>query len=152
MKNHYIKLFNYDNWATNRLIVAAESVQNDPKLKDLISHVITARIVWLGRIKTDNSSTTPWNPRELSENILIFNENQANWEVWLNQITETDLRGLIHYKNIKGDPFSGVLKDILTHLINHSTYHRGQIATRLKELGVQVPPTDFIVFTREEKK
>lgn len=152
MKNHYIKLFNYDNWATSRLLAAAESVQNDPKLKDLISHVITANTVWLGRIKTDASSATAWESRDYSDNVSLFRENNSNWQNWLGSVSETDLRGLIHYKNIKGDPFSGVLKDILTHVINHSTYHRGQIATRLKELGVQVPPTDFIVYTREEKK
>ena len=57
------------------------------------------------------------------------------------------------YKNLKGDPFEDRIEDTLFHVVNHSTYHRGQIITMLREAGVaKVVSTDLIHYLRTLKK
>ncbi|UPT65543.1 MAG: hypothetical protein M0D57_13455 [Sphingobacteriales bacterium JAD_PAG50586_3] len=59
-----------------------------------------------------------------------------------------DYSAVLEYKNSRGDAWNSTYEDILTHIANHGTYHRGQIASRLKEIGVQPPTTDYIAYSR----
>jgi len=56
---------------------------------------------------------------------------------------------VIKYRNTAGTPFEGPLWPMLQHVVNHSSYHRGQIATLLRQLGAKPMATDLIVFHRE---
>jgi uncharacterized damage-inducible protein DinB len=64
-------------------------------------------------------------------------------------ITEPELSKVIHYATFAGMSTKSTLLDILHHLMNHGTYHRGQLTTFLRQLGfTKIPSTDFITFTR----
>lgn len=58
---------------------------------------------------------------------------------------------IISYRNLSGQPFSDPLNNLLRHVVNHSTYHRGQVATQMSQLGVKPPSTDLIVYLRQVK-
>ncbi|MEI9934102.1 MAG: DinB family protein [Ferruginibacter sp.] len=74
------------------------------------------------------------------------------WQEWATTVTEEALLQLFSYKTFKGDPFTQPLYEVVFHVFNHSTYHRGQLVTILRQLGVEkIPSTDLIVFYRYNK-
>ncbi|HEU0125158.1 MAG TPA: DinB family protein, partial [Flavobacterium sp.] len=71
-----------------------------------------------------------------------------NYEHTLQILNDYDLKLIINYSNSKGQLFSNSIQDMLFHIINHSTYHRGQIATEFKRQGLEPLVTDYIFFKR----
>jgi uncharacterized damage-inducible protein DinB len=70
--------------------------------------------------------------------------------LWMDLIHKHDPASTnVEYQNFAGQKFSSLLSDIITHVVNHGTYHRGQIARIIRESGVQPPSTDYIVFARQ---
>ncbi len=72
-----------------------------------------------------------------------------HWQDWIAGVTEEKLEEKITYKNMKGDTFTAPYWELLQHLYNHATFHRGQVVTILRQLGVTtIPSTDFVTYTR----
>jgi uncharacterized damage-inducible protein DinB len=67
---------------------------------------------------------------------------------YMRGLTQTHLEGKRDYVTTEGKPYSNVLQDMLLHLINHSTYHRGQVASLLRQVGATPIATDLIVYLR----
>ena len=66
---------------------------------------------------------------------------------------EAFLQEVLVYKNMKGDPYENVVEEILYHLVNHGSYHRGQLVTMLRGAGVtQLVSTDLIAWFREQRQ
>lgn len=147
MKEHYTKLFEYNLWANNEFseVLRANQFQNSKILK-LISHMANAQSIWLSRIKKETSSRGVWDEHTLKEALeLLANSSQD----WLDFIYSGDMdQETISYKNSKGNEFESRLGDILTHVVNHGTHHRGQIAHMLREEDIDPPASDFIFYVR----
>ena len=78
---------------------------------------------------------------------LVIQSKQ--WEEWVDKNTLAGLEHVFAYQNFKGEAFKQPLYEMLLHLFNHQTYHRGQLVTMLRQAGVEaIPPTDFIVWSR----
>jgi uncharacterized damage-inducible protein DinB len=73
-------------------------------------------------------------------------EIEADRHAFLQTLSESALATQISFRYLSGAEAVHVLGDALIHVVNHSTYHRGQVATMLRQLGAAPPPTDFIVF------
>jgi uncharacterized damage-inducible protein DinB len=71
------------------------------------------------------------------------------WKTLLSQTSLERLSGKINYTNSKGEPWSNTVQDILTHVLLHSAYHRGQIASQVRAGGEQPAYTDFIHAVRQ---
>ena len=72
------------------------------------------------------------------------------YEAYVAQLSTNETNRIINYQNIKGIPFHNSIFEIITHLMNHGTYHRGQLVTMLRGAGsTPIPATDLIVFYRE---
>ena len=71
-----------------------------------------------------------------------------DWKNYLENINEEEFSKVVEYKNIKGDSFKNTLSDIIAHVFNHSSYHRGQIAQQVKKSNGKPAITDFIAFAR----
>ena len=71
-------------------------------------------------------------------------------ELWdyVTGLNETDLEGKREYVTTEGKPYSNGLQDMLLHLINHSSYHRGQVASLLRQVGATPLATDLILYLR----
>jgi uncharacterized damage-inducible protein DinB len=65
---------------------------------------------------------------------------------FINSLAEDALTTKITYVNVKGETWTHALWQMLRHLVNHSTYHRGQVATMLRQLGAEPAATDFLLF------
>ncbi len=74
--------------------------------------------------------------------------DKSNYRDSLRIIDQFDLNGVINFKNTKGLVFNDNIRDILFHVINHSNYHRAQIATEFRQNGLDPIVTDYILHKR----
>jgi uncharacterized damage-inducible protein DinB len=145
MKDHYLQLFTYENWAMQKIISILQECQEKEAI-EMFQHILLARELWFNRV-ADQNNPYIFEGKSLRESVESYTRNQAEWIKFLE--TVEDFERIIAYKNLKGDPFSDKLKNILTHVVNHSTYHRGQITSILKG-KVKLESTDFIFFSHEK--
>jgi uncharacterized damage-inducible protein DinB len=151
----------YNHWAHTRItdaILAMDEhlhqqiVQNSfPNLYATVLHMWDAESAWWQRVKGHGSIVVPsksFNPT-MKEAVNGLLSQSAQWKDWLGEQDEASLHKSIPYMNLKGESFSQPLHEILHHVFNHGTYHRGQLVSIMRELGeVDIPQTDFIVWTR----
>lgn len=146
---HFNKLLQYEIWANDKMIDAIRYCKpEDEILNKLVSHILAARVVWLERIQEDAHTKAIWEIQSLEKCIQLNEHINRQYIDFMKSLENKDLYKIVSYKNLKGDDFSTTLSDILVHVFNHSTYHRGQIANRLKALSLNIQPTDYIVFSR----
>lgn len=113
----------------------------------LFSHILNAHHIWLARIQGITPEFGVWD-------IHIVNSfekvNQINYANTLRLLEESqDLLKMVNYQNSKGEAFQNSIQHILLHIVNHSTYHRGQVASLIRENGLTPPSTDFIYYKRD---
>lgn len=146
MKEKLRELFEYTRYFNRKIIEAAGA--NSEVLPErcflLINHTLNAHQIWNGRILNEGTSGV-WeiHPFEDLEEI-----NESNFLNSLKILESSDLSQIIRYRNSKGDLFENKAEDILFHIINHSTYHRGQIALLFRESGVEPLISDYIFHKR----
>jgi len=73
---------------------------------------------------------------------------RAAWHRFMSSLAAGGLERFVDYQNLSGNQFRDVLSDIMTHVINHSTHHRAQIAKTVREAGLAPPLTDYIFYLR----
>ncbi|AHM61485.1 DinB family protein [Flammeovirgaceae bacterium 311] len=151
MKAHFLKLLNYNTWANRRFLSSLqENTVVNNKVFLLLSHLLTAEEVWLCRVKGLAAPVQRlWEIYPNATLPLMLEENSREWIGYLNNCSDSDLEREIVYQNTKGETFSTRLDDIIMHMINHGSHHRGQIASMLQQEKVQVPASDYIVYVRE---
>jgi len=96
------------------------------------------------RILNDNQFEV-WQINADDSLIKINSENFINSSKILD---ERNITEKINYKNSIGNVFENTIQEIFFHFINHSTYHRGQIAMLMKQAGLEPINTDYIFYKR----
>ncbi len=152
MKKHFMDLFKYNEWANYRVLIALEELETiDDTLLSLYSHVLTAQIVWLNRIKDLATSPFPiWEQYKLRELRSMTEESATNWFSYLNEHQYETFEEMIFYTNSRGEKHENTIREIINHVLSHSAYHRGQIAKEIRKAGVKPPDTDYIIYAREK--
>ncbi|MBK5212978.1 MAG: damage-inducible protein DinB [Flavobacteriaceae bacterium] len=147
MKAFFQDTFEYTYHCNQRLI---EELLKNPetyseKIGLLASHTLNAHHVWNHRIFGVAPALSVWQHLEMDNLQLINNENfEHSKEV----LQKNNLNKPINYTNSKGQNFTNTVGEILFHIINHSTYHRGQLISLLKTKGVEPIVTDYIFYKR----
>lgn len=146
MKEKIIDLLEY-NYQMNRKLIQVfmeNPKKTNSKTVSLLNHILNAQQVWNSRILGEIPFGV-WqiNPTEQWEEI-----NQSVYQKSLTIARDIPLENVIHYTNSQGNTFSNSVCDILLHIVNHATYHRGQIATAFRELGIEPLTTDYIFYKR----
>jgi uncharacterized damage-inducible protein DinB len=144
MVNKFAELFQY-NLDCNAAIIDAfqtHAQQLPQKVDVLLCHIISAQQVWNSRI-LELPSFAPWQMHSTNE---LHGINHKNYQDSIRIIQDFDLNKTIAYQNTKGLKFEKRIDDILFHVINHGTYHRGQIAMLFRESGVAPLSTDYIFY------
>jgi uncharacterized damage-inducible protein DinB len=116
-----------------------------PKAIEIYSHIINAHHVWNARILGKKPFFKIWQ----THSVEVFSE--MNEENYLNSkkiIENNELDKIISYQNTKGQAYQNTLKDIMFHIINHSSYHRGQVMLLVRSAGLEPVPTDYILTKR----
>jgi len=153
LKNHLIHLFKYNDWATKETANSVKVVEKkDERLGELLSHLVSAQRIWLNRILGREVYVNPWEKQIVQECISQSTAITAEWINLIESFKEKDFEKRIDYANTKGEKFSNTVKDIVIHVINHSTYHRAQIAQKVKALGEKPATIDYIVYQRQVQK
>jgi uncharacterized damage-inducible protein DinB len=149
MKEHLIRFFSFNNWANTAManFLVANDIQDEEVLR-LASHIAQAQRNWYFRVVGQQNDVPIWTPLAPSSIATQLAENGALWLSYLENLQESDFQTRLAYKSMAGHPFLDNLADVLTHLVNHSTYHRGQVIYLIRQLGLTPPGTDFIVFAR----
>lgn len=150
MKNHFRDLIKFNDWANQRILITLEEAQtDDDNLLTMFSHIISAQIIWLNRIKDLPTSPFPiWEKYKLRELRTMTMESSTNWANYIEEHQFSTFEEMIFYKNSQGKRYENTIREIITHVVNHSTYHRGQLAQSMKALGIQPPRTDFMAYAR----
>jgi uncharacterized damage-inducible protein DinB len=145
----YNRQLAYDQWANHEVLLAIESSGADERSLALLAHILSAERLWLERIKQEPQSSSVW-PKANLENCRAQVEQIGQaWREYLEQLTERDLARPVAYRNSKGEMWTSNFADILTHVILHSAYHRGQIASHMRGQGKTPAYTDFIHAVRQ---
>jgi uncharacterized damage-inducible protein DinB len=76
---------------------------------------------------------------------------EAERDQYLASLSDVDLGRVVEYRALSGQAYADPLAGLIRHVVNHSTYHRGQVATQLRQLGKTPPTTDLIVYLRRVK-
>lgn len=163
MKEVFVQYATYNLWANNLLLSAIETLPEEqqraeikssfPSLFKTVLHLLDAESIWWQRIKLQEkierpSETFNGNFSELSKALLQQNKQ---WQEWVEGLNEHGLQHEFIYFNSQGERFKQPVYQTLLHLFNHGTYHRGQLVTMLRQLGVEkLPSTDFIAWSRKK--
>jgi uncharacterized damage-inducible protein DinB len=145
----YARQFAYDEWANREVVGTMQSTGADERSVALLAHILSAERLWLERIKQQTQSSPVW-PKASLENCAAQIEDMGRrWREYLSGIAEEELGQAISYRNSKRELWTSSVSDILTHIILHSTYHRGQIASHMRVGGKTPAYTDFIHAKRQ---
>jgi uncharacterized damage-inducible protein DinB len=145
----YLRQFAYDEWANHEVLVSMQSAGTDERALALLAHILAAEILWLERIQQTPQSSPVWPKANLENCAAQVEMIGRRWREYLEQTAEIDLNQTVSYKNSKGELWTSTVADILTHVILHSAYHRGQIASHMRANGKTPAYTDYIHAVRE---
>ena len=163
MKELFVQYANYNGWANSLLLTAIESLTEQQQKQEIKSsfpslyatalHMLDAESIWWQRVKLQERVNRPSDEfsgtmKELSAQLIQQNKL---WQDWVSGINEHGLQHEFIYFNSKKERFKQPVYQMLLHLFNHGSYHRGQIVTMLRQLGVEkIPQTDFIMWSRKK--
>lgn len=143
------RLFDYNQWANRETLDGLRSVASAPeRSRKFIAHIAAAEWLWLRRLKTGKQMPV-WPALTLAECESEFHALQAAWREYLAGLTPQDLTREVSYTNSLGEPWKSTVADVLMHVAMHSAYHRGQIASDMRQAGNTPAYTDFIHCVRQ---
>jgi len=147
MTSFFKELFAYSHQCNQQLaeVFIKHPDTTSEKAISLFSHILNAHHIWNNRIDLKQPSFGVW---EVHDSKDLKQIDQSNYEHSLRILDSMDLTETISYTNSKEQSFQNNTRDVLFHIINHSTYHRGQIATDFKNTGLQPLVTDYIFYKR----
>lgn len=150
MKSFLINMFEYNQFANQQIIRCfIEDGFSEEESIRLFSHLINAHHTWLARLQEKNPMFDVWEIHVKNSFFEVDSENHRQTLELLQNTTDLEMN--INYTNSKGKAFRSSFQDILMHIINHSTYHRAQIARMIRLNGLVPPNTDYIFYKREQQ-
>jgi len=148
MKTHYKDLYEYSLKSNQTTIGLLE--KHGPAIPEktikAFSHIINAQHLWNNRIEGSPSSFKVWDIHPIHQ---LREINESLFEQSFRILEEQDFDRIVNYVNSQGESFSNSVKDILFHVVNHSTYHRGQVMLQLRESVQDAISTDYIFYKRK---
>jgi len=153
---------NYTGWASRRLLEAAAALTPEELTRDFgtatksvlgtLVHIMAADRIWLRRVQGE-SPTVIVNPDEYdlavlkSKWVVVLDE----WSKWVSGLDDDTVRSIVRYKTTEGREYAQPIWQIVLHVVNHGTHHRGQVSGFLRALSRTPPPLDLSFFYREKK-
>jgi uncharacterized damage-inducible protein DinB len=149
-RTHFLKQLDFEAWA-NKLIIKSISETNNPdeRVYEIVSHLLIASNNWLNRIVGKSITYQLWETLTLEDSLQLSQLNHEAWKNFIMNQPDTELKQHVFFQ-FMGAPSKISIEDLLTHLINHSSYHRGQIIAKLKGQLEPLPLTTFIAFATEK--
>lgn len=154
-------LFDYNTWANRRSLDAAAALTNEQFLqpmgssfssvRDTLAHIYSAEWIWLERFHGNSPSTflDTSNLTDIASLKNVWQEQDSRLQSYIRGLKPADLECTHEYKTLNYGVYSNPLRQSLQHLANHGTYHRGQVATLIRQHGAKPIPTDLLHYYRE---
>ena len=135
----WTKLFAYDDWANREEVSHLRSFAAPPaKAIKILAHIVGTEWLWLGRLRRESKPAMVWPDLTLDQVSEQIDRLRDEWP------KEFEKKDVVEYVNSKGEKWSSRADDILMHVILHGGYHRGQIATIVRQSGNEPAYTDYI--------
>jgi uncharacterized damage-inducible protein DinB len=156
-------LFAFNRWANARMRAAVKTLDEEEYRRDLKSsfasvrdtwmHIMASEWVWLSRWLGTSPSAMPseWKDYDRQQVIDEWQALEAAQLAYVGKLTDADLDRTIPYINFAGEKYSQPLWHLMRHVVNHSTYHRGQLTTMIRQLGREAVSTDLVKYFREQE-
>lgn len=161
MKTLLVQFAAYNLWANGVLTTAVQALPHPlqvqpvnssfPGLQATLLHMWDAESIWWQRLKLQEQITRPSAQFSGSTAAVVKGllEQSRQWAEWVQGAHKHMLEHQFIYRNSKRETFKQPVYQVLLHLFNHSTYHRGQLVTMLRQLNsTSIPETDYIVWSR----
>lgn len=162
MTHDYLQLLlDYHYWARDRVLVAVSGLSPEDyarplgssfaSVRDTLNHIYLAEWIWYCRWRGQSPTGPPSDQLpDLDTLRQKWIEHEAKVRAFLQATDAAGLTRVIEYKLLSGQAGSSPLWQMVTHVVNHASYHRGQVTTLLRQLGATAPvSTDLITYFRE---
>lgn len=158
------ELFDYNSWANHRLLEAASQLTPEQYHQDLkashggihgtLLHIVAAQKVWLSRWlgAPDTSLLREQDVPALSDLTALWEKVSADTGAFLAGLTDGKLQEPLTMTTTTGKQFTNTFQQMMQHVVNHSSAHRGQVAALMRQLGIKPPATDLIAFYRRQDR
>jgi uncharacterized damage-inducible protein DinB len=147
VREYLLELARFDAWANAELLAAVRSVPEDDRVSKLLAHLTAAKHSWIGRITgedvpADFTLWPSWSREDSGRRLRLLDREL------IALVTRDEPSRVAAYANQRGAEFQTAVADIIVHLANHGSYHRGQLASAVKNAGGIPAVTDFIAWVR----
>ena len=148
---------NHNYWARDRQLQVCASLSAEvflrstggsfPSVRDTLAHMLAVEWLWLERWrgKSPKSLISAGDFPDMEALVERWNAVEREMREYLAGLDEEALARPLTYMNFQGEQWTYPLWQMITHVLNHQSYHRGQVATLLRMMGVQPPHVDFLV-------
>ncbi len=158
----FANLYGYNAWANHRTLESCASLSDAqflqdlgssfPSVRDTLVHLMLVEWIWLER--WNGRPVNAWPPNSDFPNLAAVRARWAEIErdllAYVGALKPDDISSVIHHTTMAGVPQAQPLWQMLQHVVNHATYHRGQLATMLRQLKAKPAGTDLILYYREQ--
>jgi uncharacterized damage-inducible protein DinB len=115
-----------------------------------LSHIYKAEVIWFRRMQGDlypklNDITVPDHAEQWQE---LWNGLHHAWIEWAKSVPEAEWEQIVTHRFSTGGEMQLPRWQVVMHLVNHGSYHRGQLASLLRQGGIKAPATDLVAFYR----
>lgn len=153
-----LDLYEYNRWAHERCLESVTDLSSQqygekligsfPSLRATLEHLLATEVVWLSRWEGHSLGDAPdyGGCKDVTSLKSLWSSFWNRQRSFLEALTEEDLSQLVAIRTRSGIETVQPLGDTLIHVVNHSTYHRGQIATQIRQLGATPPSTDYFLY------
>ncbi|UVE18410.1 DinB family protein [Pseudomonas sp. LS44] len=159
---HLERLLAYNGWANRRLLaslrVLDEASYRAPcglffgSLHGTLNHLAVADRLWLARVRGEPQPFTRLDAEaagDLESLAEFLAAGLRAWQQWLSTQDDDSLAASLHYRSVSNGEQQRGLADIVSHLVNHGSHHRGQATAALTAMGQPAPELDYIYFTAD---
>lgn len=158
MKDDLFSLYAYNDWANARTVASVRTLAPEPYTRELgggwpsiratFVHLASATNAWGERMQGRDATVLPTESEvpDVEAAAALLEAGRTKLAAFLETLTEERMRGPFTWKNLKGEERSAPLWVVLRHVVNHASYHRGQIASMVKRVGGKPISTDMVVW------
>ncbi|MBK6627735.1 MAG: DinB family protein [Flavobacteriales bacterium] len=145
----------YDHWASTAFVdrlkeepdalLDRHAASSFPTLRGTLMHIRDAENAWFLRL---TGATMRW-PAEPTQELDTLMPHVERFTGYARSLDEEGLMATCRYHDLKGNPYAQPAWQMIMHALNHSSYHRGQVVTQMRALGLErIPRTDLVAFQR----
>jgi uncharacterized damage-inducible protein DinB len=146
----------YSGWASRKVLDAARALPPEDLTRSVgishgsilntLAHIHFADRIWYSRVidpAEEVIKESDWPTLETR-----WPEIQTKWEAWADSLDEAGLARAVPYKGGGDRTYENAVWQVVMHVVNHATLHRGQVVGMIRQLGLKPPGTDLIFYLR----